>query len=245
MPNLFDHVFFAVVIAVVPAFQTLSYPALRRALEADRAGMRVAAYRHSMLALSGLTAACLLGWLVAGRAWGELGFAAPAGGRFWLGVPLGGVVLAVMCGHHRRITRDPASADSALRNLRRTAALLPHTRHEMVAFTQLSIAAGVCEETLYRGFAIWYIAELSDLWLAVGLSSLAFAVGHLYQGIRDASKVFVAALVAAGLYVLTGSLWVPMALHAAVDILQGRFAYGLLTTRQRPAVPAAGAPGTL
>ena len=29
----------------------------------------------------------------------------------------------------------------------------------------------------------------------------------------------------AGLYLLTGSLWLPMILHAAVDILQGRVAY--------------------
>jgi membrane protease YdiL (CAAX protease family) len=36
----------------------------------------------------------------------------------------------------------------------------------------------------------------------------------------------------AGLYLLTGSIWLPIILHAAIDILQGRMAYEVMRRSQ-------------
>ena len=60
-----------------------------------------------------------------------------------------------------------------------------------------------------------------DLWLAVVLSSIAFGFGHMYQGKIGIVKTGGIGLALAGLYVLTGSLWAPMVLHAFVDVNSG------------------------
>jgi membrane protease YdiL (CAAX protease family) len=41
-------------------------------------------------------------------------------------------------------------------------------------------------------------------------------------------KITLVGGVFAGLYLLSGSIWLPMLLHAAVDILQGRLAYEVI-----------------
>ncbi len=40
-----------------------------------------------------------------------------------------------------------------------------------------------------------------------------------------------------GLYVLTGSLWLPIILHAAVDILQGRLLYEIMRRSDHDTTP--------
>ena len=86
---------------------------------------------------------------------------------------------------------------------------------------------------LYRGFLIWYFVELTVTgWqgqlLAVVGSALLFGFGHIYQGPVNAARVVFVGLVTGGLYVLTGSLWLPMLLHVFIDINSGRMIYEVL-----------------
>jgi membrane protease YdiL (CAAX protease family) len=83
------------------------------------------------------------------------------------------------------------------------------------------VTAGLCEELLYRGFLMAYIGALWGFWPAVILSSLVFGLGHAYQGTSGIATTGTIGLILAGLFVLTGSLWVPMLLHAATDLFAG------------------------
>ena len=85
----------------------------------------------------------------------------------------------------------------------------------------LSISAGVCEELLFRGYLIWYITEFSSMLLAIILSSLLFGLAHSYQGWKGVVQSGISGLVLAVIYVVTGSLWIPIALHIIGDTYSG------------------------
>jgi membrane protease YdiL (CAAX protease family) len=110
--------------------------------------------------------------------------------------------------------------------------LLPRTGRDFRYFVALSITAGIAEEILYRGFALWYLQLYLPLWAAVLVSSTAFGLGHSYQGIAGVLRTGLAGLAFAILYLVTGSIWLPIAAHIAVDILQGAAIFELLRRTQ-------------
>jgi len=102
-----------------------------------------------------------------------------------------------------------------------TLALLPRTAGERRLFTLVGVTAGVCEEWLYRGFFLAVVAALAGgppTCVLVLVAAAAFGLAHAYQG--RAGIVTTGALggVMAGLYLQTGSLLLPVLLHAAIDL---------------------------
>ena len=100
------------------------------------------------------------------------------------------------------------------------AALLPRTRAERMHAAGAAITAGVCEEILYRGFFIAVGVSLFHLpleWAAVA-SAAIFLVGHIYQGWAGALGLTALTAVFTLLYLRSGSLLVPIILHALVDL---------------------------
>lgn len=81
------------------------------------------------------------------------------------------------------------------------------------------------EELVYRGVLLRIIETKLGTWIALGVSSLAFAAFHvvttpnttLWAGL----SVLVAGLWLGGAYVYTRRLWFPIALHAAWNFTQG------------------------
>jgi len=63
---------------------------------------------------------------------------------------------------------------------------------------------------------------------AVAISSIAFGVGHLYQGPAAAGKIVGFAAVAGAIYVVSGSLWLAIALHVFTDVAAGLLAMAVL-----------------
>ena len=80
-------------------------------------------------------------------------------------------------------------------------------------------------------------AHIWTPWFAVLGSSAIFALGHSYQGFHGMSRVCLAGLGLAALYLGTGSLWAPILLHVVADMLQGWLAYRVVN--DTPAPPAA------
>lgn len=102
-----------------------------------------------------------------------------------------------------------------------TLALLPRTPAERRLFTVVGVTAGVCEEWLYRGFFLAVVAAVAgDLpsWLLVLVAAVAFGLAHAYQGRAGIALTGVLGGVMAALYVGTGSLLLPVLLHAAIDL---------------------------
>ena len=68
------------------------------------------------------------------------------------------------------------------------------------------------------------------LWGAAIVTSVIFGFGHIYQGVANVPKIVLVGGVFAGLYLLTGSVWLPMLLHAVFDAVQGKAVYRLLSS---------------
>jgi membrane protease YdiL (CAAX protease family) len=125
------------------------------------------------------------------------------------------------------------------RSLAQAPGLLPETFQERRWFAAVSITAGICEEVLCRGFLIGFLMRMpGGLHLPIGvalvLSAVFFGLNHIYQGKVGLISTTLGGLAFGGLFLLTGSLLLPMLFHAAAD-LQGLYIL-------RPSKPAEAAP---
>jgi|GEM_PF-4502595 len=84
----------------------------------------------------------------------------------------------------------------------------------------LSIAAGICEEIIFRGFLMTVArGELRmGLVLALLATSTVFGFNHLYQGGRAIATTALVGLMLGVVSILTAGLLLPMLLHAAMDL---------------------------
>ena len=226
--SLPDHLVVFAFAIVLPVFARYNYPRFKIALESGVPDARSRQYRKTTVRQWALVLAASAVWFRAGRSAEELGLGVPSGPRFWVGLAVA-TALAIMW---RRIflaaVHDEAGRKRLMTQLEAVRPLLPSSVGELRYFTVLSITAGICEEVLFRGYLIWYLAIYVGHPAACVLSGVAFGLGHLYQGRRQAVKIIFVGFVFVLFYVGTGTLWIPMALHALLDAAQGRLAYRLL-----------------
>jgi membrane protease YdiL (CAAX protease family) len=119
------------------------------------------------------------------------------------------------------VRRSAAAREKILRAFQRLAFILPVTPEERAWFALVSVTAGICEEILYRGFLIRYLSNgpwHAGLWIALAIASISFGLAHGYQGLSGIIGAAVVGAVMAVLFVASGSLWLPMALHAIIDL---------------------------
>jgi membrane protease YdiL (CAAX protease family) len=99
--------------------------------------------------------------------------------------------------------------------------MIPRNSHERRMWIGLSLTAGFCEEVLYRAFFMWYLMTWLPGAAAVAVSATVFGVAHLYLGWGGVLRAIAAGAVFGVAYLFTGTLWVPIALHATADIASG------------------------
>ena len=236
-PGALDHLLMAILVLGMPAWGLWERRWLLRSLAAGTRDARMQVYRQS-IAVQWVLVLVLLGlWSSGGRDLPGLGLGFDAGRGFWIGAGLAGGAAAGLVAQTVAVLRNPENLDSVRAQLEPAGALLPRDDREERTFAALSFTAGVCEEILYRGFVIAYFAAFLDTPVAVVLSALVFGVGHAYQGTLGIVKTGAVGLVLAGLYLLTGSLWVPMLLHVLMDLQGGhlgRLAFASPTPTSSP-----------
>lgn len=133
------------------------------------------------------------------------------------GVAVGAAAVVALRWDRRR--RPRRSLLDAL--LRPVALLLPQSRRERWAYAAVAVTAGVTEELLYRGWLVWFLALAAPVGGYAGamvVSSLAFGLGHAYQGVRGVLLAGAAGLGLALLALSTGSILLPVLLHVLVDL---------------------------
>jgi membrane protease YdiL (CAAX protease family) len=224
-PKLMDHAF-VLLLAVVAPIQARRE--MRRLLSAPQPQGRRRAWKFTILSQWGAAAVLVVWWLYAGRPLPALGLGPSGGPRLAFAI---GVLLAVIGFFGWQLVavkRRSTTREQVRKELAPLEALLPHEPGEVRLFSALAVTAGICEELLYRGFLFWYFAHFGGTALAIIGSTLIFMVGHLYQGASGLVKSGVGGLAMAGLRVLTGSVWVPMAVHGAVDLFGGWTAHAAL-----------------
>jgi membrane protease YdiL (CAAX protease family) len=101
-------------------------------------------------------------------------------------------------------------------------ALVPHASAELPLWILLSLTAGVCEEFVFRGylqrqFRRWF----QRTWVAVVLSSVIFALMHIYEGGGTAIRIGGLGMFYGIVAVRRGNLRQVMAAHFFQDALTG------------------------
>jgi membrane protease YdiL (CAAX protease family) len=100
--------------------------------------------------------------------------------------------------------------------------ILPQSRQELAPFLALAMTAGVCEEILYRGFAMAALTRAGlPLWSVVLLSSILFGLAHLYQGRGGLLSTLVIGTVFGTARIAYDGLFPVMLWHFTVDAVAG------------------------
>lgn len=181
------------------------------------------------LALYGMTIA--FQWILAGVvAWramargltpAELGLGQRWTGELVVASFLGGALFAAFQWFNlRRVGRMKGPTVELLRKL--AAHLLPTKPVEFGPYGGLAVTAGVCEEFLYRGFAMAALGRTGMVTAIVVLvSSALFGLAHAYQGRSGIFGTTILGILFAGSRLFFNSLLPVILWHAAVDVAAG------------------------
>jgi uncharacterized protein len=100
--------------------------------------------------------------------------------------------------------------------------ILPQSTVELLPYLALAITAGLCEEFLYRGFAMAVLVHVGlQGWAAVLLSSALFGLAHNYQGRGGIVMTMLIGIVLGLGRITFDSLIPPIFWHSAVDVVAG------------------------
>jgi len=161
------------------------------------------------------------------RAWvhgfgaAELGLIVPEGLRLAVIAVFGAVFLTVLQWFNlRRVGLLAMASRGQLQALAER--ILPRAPRETVVFLALAVTAGLCEEFLYRGFAMAVFTRAGlPGWATVAVSSGLFGLAHLYQGRSGLISSMILGVLFGVVRIAYGSLVPVMAWHAAVDVAAG------------------------
>jgi membrane protease YdiL (CAAX protease family) len=100
--------------------------------------------------------------------------------------------------------------------------ILPQSRMELFPYLGLALTAGLCEEFLYRGFAMAVLTRAGlPVWGVVLWSSVLFGLAHLYQGRGGIVSTLVIGTVFGTSRIAYDGLVPVMVWHFAVDAVAG------------------------
>jgi membrane protease YdiL (CAAX protease family) len=170
-------------------------------------------------------------WLAVGvvswRAWArgltpdELGLVVHGHWRVWITAMVGAATLGTLQWFNlRRMGRSSGKARKFFEVL--AARILPQSRVELLPYFALAVTAGLCEEFLYRGFAMAALTRAGlPVWGVVLSSSILFGLAHLYQGRGGIVSTLVIGTVFGTARIAYDGLLAVMLWHFAVDAVAG------------------------
>src|SRR5882762_7784279 len=176
--------------------------------------------------------------VVAWRAWAhgytaeQLGLAVHDRTRILAASLVGGATIFIFQWLNlRRMGRVPAKSRGPLQAIAER--ILPQSTIELLPFLALAITAGLCEEFLYRGFAMAVFAHIGlQAWAVVLLSSVLFGLAHSYQGRGGIVMTLLIGLILGTSRIAYGSLLPAIFWHIAVDVVAGTAGPRYLTAKK-------------
>lgn len=186
-------------------------------------------YRTSIIWSWVPTLVIVLSVLISGFSFAELGFVTPSsqinevGNLYFYGALAGAAIYFIYSLYaiisfrlSDKIREEHANKIPAAMRM-----MLPVTLKEKRAWTLLAISAGLTEEINYRGylfFATPLIFGPTNGLIIIAISSVLFAIGHIYQG-KEALKPALAGVAIGTIFYLTGSIYPVIIIHIAQDLV--------------------------
>jgi len=220
--ELIDLSFIVILAVAMPLYGVWDFRKLKARRQAGDTNAGVQWYKMTIIVAWALTLVVAAWWVLASRDFSTLGLGfTTEGWGWWVGGLLAVLVCVFLAIQSVVVLRDPEKIESIRKSSTDLAAIIPQNEREARWWPMVSLTAGVCEEVVYRGFLIAALATVFNVWIALGLSSIIFGLGHLYQGPSGVLKSGFVGLILGGLYILTGSLWAPILVHVVVDLNSG------------------------
>ncbi len=226
--TIFDHALTMIIVLALPIGGWYSINRVRRQLaEGIPYTSRITDYRNNIVIMWSVTFAALSLCFALGRDFAVLGFLPPGGGygNFGFAVLLFATMVGFGATSEYQVRNSEKAAKGLVTATRDFEFALPHSRRDLAWFYGISVTAGVTEEILYRGFLIAYLSGFMPTLPAILVSTAAFGLAHSYQGPVGIVRTFLVGLALAAMYVLSGSLLLPIIAHVLVDIFGGRAIY--------------------
>ena len=134
---------------------------------------------------------------------------------------VGAVILGILHWFNlRRIGKVQAPQVELMRKI--ASRILPQSLLELLPYSALAVTAGICEEFLYRGFAMGALTRAGlNVWVVVIVTSLLFGLAHAYQGRGGIIGTMLLGFLFAGMRLAYDSLIPVMVWHAVVDLVAG------------------------
>jgi membrane protease YdiL (CAAX protease family) len=120
----------------------------------------------------------------------------------------------------RRVGKIPVESRGPLQAIAER--ILPQSTMELLSYLALAITAGLCEEFLYRGFAMAALAHAGlQAWAAVLISSILFGLAHSYQGRGGVVTTLIIGTILGSSRITYDCLVPAVFWHSAVDLVAG------------------------
>lgn len=207
-------------VIAVPAMGALVAARLRSV--EDTPVRKRARYARTMLILWTMTALAYYALQLHGETPADVGLRPPENVLWYAVGPLIVAVLLSMSGAGR--------GDVSLNYARAIRPVIPNDAIDWCWFVAVAATAAICEEFLYRGYALTQIAALThSIFAGVVISSIAFGLGHAYQGRIGMAGTAITGVLYAALFLASGSLVPCMLAH----FMQDMFGAALLARRLR------------
>jgi len=213
LTTFISHLLVAWVLLVAPWMAYRSYRKAQRETAIDPLA-KVRLFRR-VVRKQWLLIAIICGlWLFGGIPGAQIGIRSPYSWPITLGASV--AMLGFFAWSSFRLRTKAETVREKMKD--RGGAMLPGSIEELRWFAMMSLGAGIAEELLCRGFLFYYLSlhiPRINNWELVLLTSLFFGLAHLYQGWKGILVTGVAGVILSGLYVLTGSLFLPALVHIA------------------------------
>jgi membrane protease YdiL (CAAX protease family) len=165
--------------------------------------------------------------LVAWRAWAhgftasQLGLTIHDRSRILVASIVGAATIAALQWLNlRRVGRIPVEARGSLQAIAER--ILPQSTVELLPYLALAVTAGLCEEFLYRGFAMAVLIHVGlQGWAVVLISSVLFGLAHSYQGRGGVVMTLLIGTILGTGRIAYDSLVPAIFWHSAVDVVAG------------------------
>lgn len=221
--NWFDHLFFFLIGIVFPVMSVLSEKAGKEEIEESRLFLppkKHIYYSNGLMLFIGALIVLTL-WNLSERDFEKLGFSTVKMSTevVWL---VAGIALIYISDTVYNVIKSLKNPEQ----WKDLTHIMPSSWEDYRHFVFLALAAGTCEEIVFRGFMMNYVAEIAagtgyaEL-IALILPAAIFAVSHIYQGWASVVKIASISLLFGSLYIFTSSLFLVMIIHTLVDLISG------------------------
>ena len=217
-PAISDHIIAFLFGMVLPVFSGFRAARGFKTLRFDEAQRR-RFYFFNSLFLWTVTIIVLLNWWLHGRCAADLGITKSPQFPAIVIILSGGFIvlyileIAISAGNETGMKK---------KHWTEVAPFLPDSYRQLPAYIFMCVTAGICEEIIFRGFLITYTKTFFETDLpAILIPAAVFAVAHYYQRTSAVIKIFLLSVIFGFIFLRSGSLWIVMFLHFAIDLAGG------------------------